>query len=67
MLNKYQLDKYKEWKKNLRVSQLIEILQSFNPEAHIMIDNIYTSTGQYLQQSMIDNSHGSLIFIRVTV
>lgn len=71
VLNKMELDlkkleEFKEWRKNLTVKQLIEILQTYNPKAHIMIDNYLTNTGQYLQYPMIKN-YDNLIFIKVSV
>jgi len=66
-MDKDKIEEMMEWRRNLKVSQLIKILKTYDQDAHIMIDNIYTSTGQYLQQSMMDSSHGNLIFVRVTV
>jgi len=36
---KLDSEEFKEWRKNLTVKQLIEILQTYNPESSIMIDN----------------------------
>ena len=61
-----KIERMQEYKSHITVKQLISILETCNPDAHIMINNAITNWGHYLQREHIKIMDG-LIFLKTTV